>query len=108
MGRVFKKKRMLVNVESGIVCDACKKSCWGELDFEYALLSANWGYDSKKDGEKHELIFCEACYDGLVRKLGLTPKVTNNFSDDPENLPPLDYIIGKSKRPERGYANKKG
>lgn len=53
-----------------IICDICKKSCkekdyW--CDFEYATLHATWGYDSKKDCEKHICHMCESCYN-KVRK----------------------------------------
>jgi len=47
---------------TNILCDICGESCKKSADYEYAYLSANWGYDSKKDGEQHRAHLCEKCY----------------------------------------------
>jgi len=69
--REYKKtmRKTLINV----TCDVCKRSCLThkivdaqdeERMFEFATLSANWGYFSEsKDGEKHVCHLCEKCYD---------------------------------------------
>jgi hypothetical protein len=50
-----------------IICDICGKSVKTEFDdYEYALLSARWGYSSSKDEEYHEVCLCEACYDRVI------------------------------------------
>lgn len=73
--REFKKvlRRSVIDV----VCDVCHHSCLKETIcdaeedlrmFEYATLSADWGYWSDgKDGEKHECHLCEKCYE-LVKE----------------------------------------
>ncbi len=49
-----------------IVCDVCGRSTKTELgDYEYAELSAHWGYSLSKDGEYHEVCLCEKCYDQI-------------------------------------------
>jgi len=45
-----------------ITCDLCGSNCTQEN----ALLSADWGYSSKKDGIQHRINFCENCFDVLV------------------------------------------
>lgn len=54
-----------VEVIKDIRCDACGKSCWGGMNFEYALLRARWGYDSRKDDTTYEARFCENCFDDI-------------------------------------------
>jgi hypothetical protein len=50
-----------------IICDICGKSTKTEFsDYEYAELSATWGYSSSKDGEYHEVCLCEKCYDRVI------------------------------------------
>ena len=66
-------------VTTDVICDICGKSCKvaehrvenesrpdnGEIiySFEYMTLSADWGFDSKKDGEKWTAHVCEKCVD---------------------------------------------
>ena len=45
-----------------VKCDICGESCRGQYNIEYAELRANWGYDSTRDGERHECQMCEKCY----------------------------------------------
>ena len=50
-----------------IICDICGKSTKTEFDdYEYAELSARWGYSSSKDEEYHEVCLCEKCYDQVT------------------------------------------
>lgn len=66
-----------------ITCDICGKSCQTECgtiidgnSYEYAELSAFWGYASDFDEENHSMHICVACYkdmpnpwrDKVVRK----------------------------------------
>jgi len=61
-----------------IVCDICGKSTKTEFnDYEYAELSARWGYSSSKDEEYHEVCMCEKCYDQVTSYIeSLGGKVT--------------------------------
>ena len=56
-----------------VICDKCGKSCMDDIKngFEFATISAHWGYGSNKDLEDHEAHVCEKCYDGF----GLKPKI---------------------------------
>ena len=63
--------KVLVRVEKedliDVVCDICGISTKTELgDYEYAELSARWGYPSSKDGQYHEVCLCERCYDQII------------------------------------------
>ena len=63
----------------GIFCDRCNKSCMRTFSHEYAEMKVLWGYDSRKDEEKHEIILCEDCYDLTIKTMGIKPKVTDMF-----------------------------
>ncbi len=48
-----------------ILCDICGTSCKSadiDRQWEYAYLSANWGYGSTMDGEAHRCHLCSSCY----------------------------------------------
>lgn len=50
-----------------ILCDVCGASCKTQInDFEYATLSASWGYCSRKDGESYSATLCENCFDNVA------------------------------------------
>lgn len=65
-----------------IMCDVCGGSCKTKLDdFEYATLSATWGYCSRKDGESYSAFLCEDCFDNVathIESLKQTRKETEN------------------------------
>ncbi len=48
----------------GFLCGVSTKTEFG--DFEFAELSAWWGYSTAKDGEYHEICLCEPCYDQVI------------------------------------------
>lgn len=56
-----------------ILCDKCGRSCRDSdnMNFEYAAISAYWGFGSKKDEQHHDGQVCETCYDGL----GIRPMI---------------------------------
>tara|TARA_Y100000310_G_C20313943_1_gene637521 strand:+ start:404 stop:655 length:252 start_codon:yes stop_codon:yes gene_type:complete len=57
-------------------CDVCGKKCKSEYGIERGVLSADWGYGSNKDGERHECHLCEECYDKVKEFIeGLGGKV---------------------------------
>mgnify|MGYP001590916277 CR=1 FL=1 len=78
-----------VKVVQDVICNKCGKSCLGsvltissstveEIDFPIvAQLNADWGYGSKKDGERHKSHLCESCYDEIVRSFLIEPLITN-------------------------------
>lgn len=71
---MFVNKLASVSVISQVVCDGCSASCGdresaGFVDFEFATLSANWGYSSRRDGESCLLHLCENCFDIVVQAL---------------------------------------
>ena len=74
----LKLKKVEIKTETvvDIICDICNKSCIKSRNTntaddvhsaEYSTLLANWGYYSKKDGEKWEFQFCEECSDKLYK-----------------------------------------
>ena len=79
-----KYKTRLTKMLVDLCCDVCGQSCKNEhivrdeecspvivpdADCEYATLSANWGYYSRKDGESYHLDLCEDCFDDVVRHI---------------------------------------
>ena len=36
-----------------------------------------WGYFSKKDTEVHSFVICESCYDSMIEKFDIPPKVSD-------------------------------
>ncbi|WP_369812635.1 hypothetical protein [Alkalimonas collagenimarina] len=69
----------VTRVVSDITCDICGQSVVNEaqknnmanLDSfaEYARLVAEFGYGSKRDGEKFQFDFCEGCFEDLLSKI---------------------------------------
>lgn len=69
----------VTQVVSDITCDICgqsvvsksQKSNLANLDnfTEYARLVAEFGYGSKRDGDKFQFDFCEDCFDELLGKI---------------------------------------
>lgn len=56
-----------IEVIDDVTCDVCGKSCKDHIDnIESALLSAYWGYSSKKDGLNYEVDLCENCFDKVL------------------------------------------
>lgn len=89
MGMEYK----IVNVErkllNKVTCDRCGNEIeklsdggWNEFGEPYSnlfephfqeffLLAKSWGYDSKKDGDKHQAVVCEPCYDLIFKDVRL-------------------------------------
>ena len=50
-----------------IYCDVCGECCTDDnCGTESALLSAQWGYMSKKDGDTYSVDLCESCFDTTI------------------------------------------
>lgn len=78
-----------------VVCDRCsieiKKegqghwnefgephSVYHEPSFDdFFMLNHSWGYSSKKDGEQHQAVLCEPCYDEVFKSVKI--HVTHYF-----------------------------
>lgn len=54
-----------------VICNCCGKEIFSEADgyrrSDYVSIEKIWGYFSGKDGERHHLDLCEACYDKWIR-----------------------------------------
>lgn len=52
-----------------LICNICGTTI-GETDSiikqDYLLIQKNWGYFSKKDGQRHTICLCESCYDQWI------------------------------------------
>lgn len=55
-----------IRVENGIVKE-------GVFSTEY-----NWGYFSKKDGQKHVFDLCENCYEKIIKKFEIDVEIKEN------------------------------
>lgn len=70
-----------------VVCDVCDKSCKVDdfSNLEYAMLLADWGYGSTRDGEQHEAHFCQECYEHLINhityRMNGTVRITEKSND---------------------------
>ena len=63
-------KKVKKEILDDIICDICGESCavfdcrGKEYEtFEYLSLTADWGFDSGKDGERWEAQVCSSCAD---------------------------------------------
>jgi hypothetical protein len=71
----FIKQLKEVELLEDVICDRCGKTCLVGGGYEYAILSANWGYESLKDGEQHRAQICEGCYDAVVKDMKINVQV---------------------------------
>ena len=70
-------------VRKNMMCNGCGKSINTGSDMDkdiiyledFVKIRKEWGYFSKKDGETHELILCEECYDRLCKNLTIPVNV---------------------------------
>jgi len=79
------KERICRKLDS-VFCDVCGNNCKKQdaHDNEHALLSATWGYDSRKDLTRHEIDLCEDCFDKVIDFL------KSQRSTVPKDKDPLD------------------
>lgn len=66
--------------EKKIVCNACGKEyrTQGEvIKKDFLCIQKDWGYFSSKDGQHHQIILCENCYDEWIRTFAVPPVVTD-------------------------------
>ena len=90
--KIVQSERKLLNE---VACDRCGKAVqkqyeggWNPYGEPYSefheptfdsffLLEHSWGASSKKDGQKHEAVLCEDCYDLVFKDVRI--KVTRYF-----------------------------
>lgn len=74
-----------------VICDGCGESCTKDREqgvHEYATLAADWGYDSKHDGESYRYELCETCFYQVLAYLRERPTIiTKNYF-----LIPFSYV----------------
>ena len=65
--KTYKKK--LVKTTDKIYCDSCGQDCTVTEpvdEYEYAELSATWGYFSNQDGLQYDIQICETCFNEVI------------------------------------------
>lgn len=70
---------MTERVEPVLMCNSCGRGLQrsnGIYREDFVEIRKKWGYFSSKDTENHTLIFCESCYDRLIKRLVLPPQIT--------------------------------
>ena len=69
-----------MKTEKTIHCNGCGRRIGkdenGVME-EMLMVEWNWGYFSRKDGEKHSFCLCEKCYDRLRASFLLPVQVEN-------------------------------
>jgi hypothetical protein len=66
--KIIEKKTVETDVLVDIKCDLCGNTCntgdcGGTPDYNYAVLSFNFGYTSTRDGDNGNIHICNACFD---------------------------------------------
>lgn len=95
--KTYKKK--LTKVTDKIYCDSCGQDCTvtDPVDeYEYAELSATWGYFSNQDGLQYDIQICETCFNEVVDFLKKKRKRVLGTFNYPYQEDPLE---GKSYFP---------
>ena len=66
-------------IPSRVLCNCCGASCRPSEDaysFEYATISADWGYGSKgRDMQSHQAHLCQSCYEKMIESWVITPRI---------------------------------
>lgn len=83
-----------VDVVKDVICNMCGKPCVQPFNgqWEYGLLSANWGYGSNRDGRVEKSHICPDCYEDLVDLFVIKPTCEGNdgfiaYDEDYEDAP---------------------
>lgn len=60
-----------------VICNKCGKSTLDKMkmNYECAILSASWGFSSKKDMQSHKSHLCESCYDNIVESFEIPTEI---------------------------------
>jgi hypothetical protein len=70
-----KEVQKAVKEVDDILCNKCGLTCKDKLNvnYEFALLKASWGYGSEKDLTDSEAHLCEQCFDNIVKDFIISP-----------------------------------
>lgn len=63
-----------------IICNKCGKKFMSEGEIikkDFLCIEKDWGYFSQKDGQHHQVILCENCYDRWIQTFEIKPVVTD-------------------------------
>ena len=68
--------------EEKIYCNMCGRG-WERTiaiyEKDFLCIRKDWGYFSKKDGQHHEIIMCEECYDKWIKTLNIAPDISDTL-----------------------------
>src|SRR3990172_2012939 len=64
--RKYKTEIVESSLLDDVLCDRCGESCKRKINYELANITADWGYESRKDCESADLDICENCFDELM------------------------------------------
>lgn len=72
---------MYTNIKNQAVCNKCGRKLLEEngiVKEGSCNITVNWGYFSEKDGEKHSITLCEACYDQWLKSFQIPVAIADN------------------------------
>ena len=76
-----------------VLCDVCSNSTTIDGDSTgLGVLSAQWGYDSKHDGERYEVHLCESCFFSTLVNLSRDRMINHLFDEPAKNQPAFGLI----------------
>ena len=80
----FEKVEIVEERVVDIICNVCGKSCRDKCDmnYEYADLSANWGYGSNKDMLQTHAHICSSCYDKIAETFVISAVINERNEED--------------------------
>ena len=70
--KTYKKKT--IDTIDKVYCDMCGANCTDQFGHEHAVIEANWGYSSQKDGAGYEVHLCERCFTDVIEFIKKTRK----------------------------------
>lgn len=76
------KKTEEIKEVSKIICNQCGKEipvADGQAREGVFSVDYNWGYFSKKDGERHSFELCEECYDTLLKGFRIPAEIEEQW-----------------------------
>lgn len=111
MGLEYKIEKTERKLLDKVVCDRCFAAVekiseggwnmWGEpysvfhepSFATFFLLRIHWGYGSRKDGETHQAVLCEDCYDTTFRDVRIAK--TNDWRFEGANIDEFEIDANK-------------
>ncbi len=87
------KENRTALVTTDVLCDVCSSSTTIDgVSTGFGVLSAQWGYGSKHDGERYEVHLCESCFFNTLANLS-RDRMTSHLFDEPANTQPVFGLI---------------